>query len=204
MNVRSENLSLEEGEILVKTARTVIEEYVKYGRIPPKPQVPESLKQPRGVFVTLEKRGELRGCIGYPFPSMPLIDALVDAAISSATRDPRFEPVSPEELDEIEIEVSVLSKPEEIRVKHPREYLEKIEIGRDGLIVQYGGYSGLLLPQVPVEWGWDVEEFLCQTCMKAGLPPDYWLKKDVKIMKFTAQIFRERSPGGEVEERRLI
>jgi len=201
--VRQRGFSLEEGKLLVRIAREVVEEYVRRRKIPPRPNVPASFLQPRGVFVTLTKRGELRGCIGYPFPTRPLIEALTDAAISAATRDPRFEPVSPDELGEIEVEVSVLSEPEEIAVKHPSEYLEKIEIGRDGLIVEWGGYAGLLLPQVPVEWGWDVEEFLCQTCMKAGLPPDYWLRKDVKVKKFTAQIFREKSPRGKIEERHL-
>jgi uncharacterized protein (TIGR00296 family) len=201
MSVKSGDLSLDEGRLLVRTARRVIEEYVTRGRIP-NPEVPERLRQPRGVFVTLTEHGELRGCIGYPFPVMPLIDALIAAAVSAATRDPRFPPVTPDELGSIEIEVSVLSEPELIRVNHPREYLEKVEIGVHGLIVQHGGYSGLLLPQVPVELGWDVEEFLCQTCMKAGLPPDSWLRKDVTVMRFTAQIFAERGPRGEVEERK--
>jgi hypothetical protein len=196
-------LSLSEGELLVKTARRAIESYVREGREPPVPEVPEKLREPRGVFVTLTRRGELRGCIGYPLPTRPLIEALIDAAISSATRDPRFPPVGEGELGEIAIEVSVLSVPEEIRVKRPKEYLERIKIGRDGLIIEWRGFSGLLLPQVPVEWGWDVEEFLCQLCLKAGLPPDCWLERDVTIRRFTAQIFREVEPGGRVEEHKL-
>lgn len=193
-------LSLDDGRLLVKIARETIEQYVRKGKTLEPEGVPERLRQPRGVFVTLTRKGELRGCIGYPLPVKPLMEALIDAAISAATRDPRFSPVRADELKEITVEVSVLTEPELIRVKHPREYLEKIRIGRDGLIVEWSGFAGLLLPQVPVEWGWDVEEFLSQTCVKAGLPPDCWLEKDVKVKRFSAQIFREKTPGGEVEE----
>ncbi len=196
-------LSLEEGILLVKTARQTIETYLRDIKTPPKPKVPAKLKEPHGVFVTLTKDGELRGCIGHPMPTMPLIDAVIDSAISSATRDPRFPPVKPDELSKIEVEVSVLSKPEHLKVKHPREYLEFIVIGRDGLIVECEGYAGLLLPQVPVEWKWDAEEFLSHACMKAGLTPDSWLDKRVCIQKFSAQIFSEKEPNGEVEERKF-
>lgn len=196
-------LSLEEGTLLVKTARRTIETYLRDGRLPPRPKVSPNLLEKRGVFVTLTKRGELRGCIGHPLPKVSLIDALIDAAISAATRDPRFPPLKVDELPEVEIEVSVLSKPETVRVKHPREYPSAIVIGRDGLIIESGGFAGLLLPQVPVEWKWDAEEFLSHCCMKAGLPPDSWLDRNVRVSKFTAQIFSEATPGGEVEERRL-
>jgi hypothetical protein len=135
---------------------------------------------------------------------LPLVEAVIDSAISSATRDPRFPSVRLEELPELGVEVSVLTKPEKIEVKSPRDYPKSIVIGRDGLIVEWSGYAGLLLPQVPVEWGWDAEEFLSQACMKAGLMPDYWLRKDVRISKFSAQVFREKSPGGEVEGRELV
>jgi len=197
-------LSLEEGTLLVKTARKTIETYLRDGRILPRPRVPSKLLEPRGVFVTLTKQGELRGCIGHPLPTMPLIDALIDSAISAATRDPRFPPVTPEELAEIEIEVSVLSKPETVKVSHPKEYPRHIEIGRDGLIVEGMGCAGLLLPQVAVEYGWDAEEFLSNACMKAGLMPDCWLEKGVRISKFSAQVFSERKPGGEIVERKLL
>jgi uncharacterized protein (TIGR00296 family) len=196
-------LSLEEGRLLVKTARRTIETYLREGRPPPAPEVPPRLREPRGVFVTLTKAGELRGCIGHPMPTMPLIDALIDSAVSSATRDPRFPPMVADELREVEVEVSVLSKPEPIKAKHPREYPDFITIGKDGLIVERGWHAGLLLPQVPVEWGWNSEEFLSHACMKAGLPPDAWLDRDVKISKFSAQVFREKEPSGEVEERKL-
>jgi len=197
-------LSIAEGKLLVKTARRTIETYLREGKPPSTPEVPPKLKEPRGVFVTLTKNDELRGCIGHPMPTMPLIDALIDSAVSSATRDPRFPPVELDELSEVEIEVSVLSKPELTKVKHPREYPNSITIGKDGLIVERGWCAGLLLPQVPVECGWDSEEFLSHACMKAGLTPDAWLDKDVKISKFSAQLFKEKKPGGEVEEHKLV
>jgi hypothetical protein len=197
-------LSLAEGKLLVKTARRTIETYLREGKKPPASGISPKLKEPHGVFVTLTKNGELRGCIGHPMPTMPLIDALIDSAVSSATRDPRFPPVELDEFSEAEVEVSVLSKPELIKAKHPREYPSAIVIGKDGLIVESGWYAGLLLPQVPVECGWDSEEFLSHACMKAGLTPDAWFDKDVRISKFSAQVFKEKKPGGEVEERKLV
>ena len=122
----------------------------------------------------------------------------------SATEDPRFPPVRRDELSRIIIEISILSKPELIEVRNPREYLDKIKIGEDGLMIEYGLYSGLLLPQVPVEYKWNVEQFLSELCIKAGLPPDMWLDRNVKIYKFKAQIFREKIPNGEVYERNLL
>jgi len=200
MSERLDMLNLDEGKLLVKTARETIESYVKEKKIPTKKNVPETLKEKRGVFVTLTKNGELRGCIGHPLPGMPLIDALVDASISSATRDPRFPPVKPSELPEIEVEVSVLTKPEVVKVKHPKEYPKCIEVGKHGLIMERDGFAGLLLPQVPVEWEWNEEEFLSHTCMKAGLPPDAWLDERVCVSRFCAQIFKETGPRGDIEE----
>ncbi len=194
-------LTLEEGTFLVKTARRVIEAHIRGKRPPSVKNVSEELKKPRGVFVTLTKHGELRGCIGHPMPTMPLIDALVDSAISSATRDPRFPPLEVSELDKILVEVSVLTEPKPIEVDDPREYPGAIVVGRDGLIVEYGGHAGLLLPQVAVEWKWDAEEFLSHACMKAGLMPDAWLDRGIRISRFSAQVFSERTPGGKVEER---
>jgi len=196
-------LTLEEGKLLVKLARETIKTYLREGRKPQVPKVPAKLRERRGVFVTLNKRGELRGCIGHPLPTIPLVDAVIDSAISSAVRDPRFPPVTPEELPTLEVEVSVLSKPEPIKVKSPREYPKHVVIGRDGLIIEWSSYAGLLLPQVPVEWGWDAEEFLSRSCMKAGLMPDHWLREGVRISKFSAQVFGERRPGGGVEEHKM-
>ncbi len=196
-------LSLKEGTLLVKTARKTIETHLREGVLPPTPNVPKELVEKLGVFVTLTKRGELRGCIGQPLPTMPLIEALMDSAVCAATEDPRFQPMRIDELSEVEIEVSVLTKPEILKVKHPKEYPEQIIIGRDGLIVDRGGCAGLLLPQVPAEYNWDAEEFLSNTCLKAGLTPDCWLDRSVRIRKFSAQVFSERGVDGEVEERKL-
>lgn len=197
-----------EGEYLVKIARATVESYVRDGKIIKLPSdIPSKLREKAGVFVTLNKivRGEkiLRGCIGLPMPNKPLIEGLIEAAISSAVEDPRFPPVSPNELDDIVIEVSVLTPPELIRVKSPKEYLSKIKVGRDGLIVEWKFGSGLLLPQVPIEYGWDVEDFLCHTCIKAGAPPDCWLLPETKIYKFQGIVFEELSPRGKVVRKKL-
>lgn len=161
----------------------------------------ENFKKPCGVFVTLHTYPdhELRGCIGYPEPHFPLIDAIIGAA-EGATHDPRFMPLREDELAQIVVEVTLLTNPEPIVVDHPREYPDHIVIGEDGLIVERGPFRGLLLPQVPVEWHWDVEEFLSHTCTKAGLLSDCWLTEDVKLYKFQGQIFGERTPHGEIEE----
>ena len=196
-------ISNEEGAFLVKLARRAVEEHLKDGRIiSPPDETPPKLLERRGVFVTLNKIREgikeLRGCIGFPYPTHPLARAVVEAAIDAATRDPRFHPVAKEELSQILFEVSVLTLPQLIEVESPREYPSKIKIGRDGLIVERGYYRGLLLPQVPVEWNWDEEEFLCQCCMKAGLPPDYWLLEGTKIYRFSSIIAEELEPKGRV------
>jgi uncharacterized protein (TIGR00296 family) len=199
-------LSLEEGKLLVELARKAVEQYLKNGkRINVPNGVDEKLLQPCGIFVTINslKNGEreLRGCIGYPYPTTPLAQAAIESAISSATQDPRFYPLSLSELDNVVFEVSVLTPPQLIEVEKPTEYSTKIKVGKDGLIVERGICKGLLLPQVPVEWEWDEEEFLCQCCIKAGLPPDNWLLKGTKIYKFHAIIFEEEKPRGEVERK---
>ena len=201
-------LSDDEGAFLVRLARRAVEENLKSGRIisPPK-DTPSKLMERCGVFVTLNsiKGGvkELRGCIGFPYPTYPLARATIEAAIDAATKDPRFYPVSLNELNHIVFEVSVLTPPEIVEVDDPREYPSKIKVGVDGLIVERGYHRGLLLPQVPVEWGWNEEEFLCQCCIKAGLPPDHWLLKGTKIYKFQAIIFEEEHPKGSIVRKHL-
>lgn len=201
-------LSLEEGKFLVQLARNAVEKYLKSKKRISVPEgTSEKLLQPCGVFVTINtirhKEKELRGCIGYPYPTTPLAQAVIESAISSATQDPRFYPLSLSELDTVVFEVSVLTPPQIIIVKKPNEHPSKIKVGEDGLIVEKGMFKGLLLPQVPVEWKWDEEEFLCQCCIKAGLPPDCWLLKDTKIYKFQAIIFEEEKPRGEVKRKAL-
>ena len=187
-------LSIEEGKFLIELARNAVKEYLKTRKSIAAPEnTPKKLHEKCGVFVTINsvKNGEkeLRGCIGYPYPTNPLVEAVIDAAINSATQDPRFYPLSLRELDEVVFEISVLTPPEAIKTEKPEEYLAKIKVGEDGLIVEKGMFKGLLLPQVPVEWGWCEEEFLCQCCIKAGLPPDSWLTKGAKIYKFQRHNF---------------
>jgi len=193
------NLSDEDGEILVKTARSVVIEYVKIEkRLTLLEDFKSKFSYNSGVFVTLNKAEDLRGCIGFPTPERKLYQSLVDAAIASATQDPRFPPVRYEELSDICFEVTVLTPPEEISVENTLEYPTKIRVGRDGLIVRWEFGTGLLLPQVPVEYGWNEEEFLNHTCEKAGAPQDCWKRKSTKILRFEGIVFREASPNGKV------
>ena len=197
-------LTLDEGKFLTQLARQAITTFLSNGKkMAAPPDTPAKLKEKNGVFVTLNKvidgKEELRGCIGFPLPDFPLIDATIDSAISAATGDPRFPRVRGQEMKSINIEVSVLTPPELIEVGDPRSYVENVKVGEDGLIVERGWSKGLLLPQVPVEWKWDCEEYLANCCMKAGLPPDAWLVKGTKIYKFSAIIVKELSPNGPVE-----
>ena len=157
-------------------------------------EVPLSLEkkfsEKRGVFVTLTKNKELRGCIGFPEPVFPLGVALLRAAVGAAFHDPRFQPLEEPELAKIKIEVTVLTEPKEIKAKDNKELLTKIKVGGDGLIVEQGSQSGLLLPQVPKEQKWNVKEFLENTCQKAGLDKDAWLDKSTKIYSFQGQIIQ--------------
>lgn len=196
-------LTQKEGEYLVKLARNAVEQYLKTGKTMKIPaDLPAKLKEKCGVFVTINsvkeggKEHELRGCIGFPYPTHMLAQAVIEAAISSATQDPRFYPMKADELDCVVFEVSVLTPPEPVEVENPKEYPSKIKVGRDGLIVERSYCKGLLLPQVPVEWKWDEEEFLCQCCIKAGLPPDSWLLKGTKIYQFSSIIAQETEPKG--------
>lgn len=141
------------------------------------------LAELRGAFTTLHRNGKLRGCIGYILPLYPLYQTIADTAVAAAFHDPRFMPVAIGELPELEIEISVLSPPAPIEP-------EEVQVGRHGLIVTMGQARGLLLPQVPLEWGWDREQFLSQTCHKAGLPPDAW-KHGARLEGFTAEVFGE-------------
>lgn len=196
-------LTEEEGGFLVGLARTSIEAALGSSEKVTLDGVSEKLRIPCGVFVTLNKvegsSHSLRGCIGFPYPVKPLADAVAEVAVSAALRDPRFSPVSKAEMDSVVIEVSVLTPPELLSVEKPDQYPSLIEIGRDGLIVARGQNRGLLLPQVPVEWGWDAEEFLTQCCLKARLQPDAWLLSGTEISKFRAIIFSEDEPREEVK-----
>ncbi len=191
-------LSLEQGSQLVELARRTIKEGFVGGVVET-----NEFNEKRGVFVTLLKypSHELRGCIGFPYPSLPLGRAVTEGAKAAAFCDPRFFPLQKNEINRIAIEISVLTVPEEIKSK--RGILNGIKTGRDGLIIQYNGCSGLLLPQVATEQKWDAKEFLEHTCMKAGLDKGMWKEKDCKILKFRAQIFAEEKPNGRVIEKKI-
>ncbi|MCX8204341.1 MAG: TIGR00296 family protein [Candidatus Nezhaarchaeota archaeon] len=205
-------MKLSEGEFLVRLARRAVEVYLAEGKqISPPENTPERLKERQGVFVTINsfepfegrvfKR--LRGCIGYPEPILPLVEATIDAAISSATRDPRFRPLTLKELGKVVFEVSVLSPLELVEAPRAVELPKRIKVGRDGLVVARGPFKGLLLPQVAIEWGWDEETFLSEACMKAGLFPDAWLLEGTKVYRFEAEVFEELEPGGKVIKKEL-
>jgi len=194
----SKEFSDSDGEELVKMARNVVTEFLKNNSKVNDEEFNSKFDFSSGVFVTLNKQDTLRGCIGYPLPIKKLSEGLVDAAISAATRDTRFSPVTADELDSIVFEVTVLTPPIEIKVKQPSDYLSEIKVGRDGLIVENTFASGLLLPQVPTEYGWNVEEFLEYTCQKAGLEKDVWKDTDTKISRFEGVIFKEETPNGKI------
>lgn len=199
------NISSEDGCSLVKMARKIVTEFLKNGnKIELEKEFQEKFSFNSGVFVTLNNPRGLRGCIGFPLPDKKLYNALEEAAIAAATEDPRFLPVRSEELDSIIFEVTVLTSPTRIEVKEPQELLTRIKVGRDGLIVKYGYNSGLLLPQVPVEYGWTVNEFLEHTCEKAGLPKDFWKKSEIEVKKFEGIVFKEKFPNGEVIQEKLL
>ncbi|HLB72241.1 MAG: TIGR00296 family protein [Candidatus Methanoperedens sp.] len=197
-------LTKTEGETAVRLARRAMEECLR-NKIKIMPDnLPSLFKEKRGVFVTLNKKKtikELRGCIGRPYPILPLGEAIIVSAINAAREDPRFDPVEPGEIGDLVIEVTVLTLPRKIKAK-PRDIPDKIKIGRDGLIIATGRCQGLLLPQVAVEHGFDCSEFLCQTSMKAGLMPDAWLN-GADVYSFQGQIFEEIEPGGEIREKIL-
>ena len=152
--------------------------------------------------MTLSKLdGELRGCIGIPYPLKPLWEAVVHAGVGAARHDPRFPRVEAWERDALTVEVSALTEPEAVEAKPP-ELPSHVRIGTDGLIVTGQGTSGLLLPQVGTEMGLTSETFLSLTCEKAGLPPDAWLTGEVKVLRFQAEVFLEATPRGTVGELR--
>ena len=190
-------LTPEEGALAVQLARSVLEQAVG-GRPGIRLGLPRVFREKRGVFVTLTEQGDLRGCIGFPYPHLALEQAVRDASLAAAKEDPRFPPVRADELGKIRIEVTILTVPELLHAA-PCERTAAVMIGRHGLIARGYGRSGLLLPQVPVEWGWNSREFLDHTCLKAGLPAGCWMESGVEIYTFEGQIFREGEEAGKSE-----
>jgi AmmeMemoRadiSam system protein A len=176
-------LNDEEKKTLHHIARTVIESRVKGKPVPDFKIESPILKENRGAFVTLQKRGQLRGCIGYIEGHGPLHHTIQEMAEAAAFRDPRFSPVKEKELPELDIEISVLTPLQRVKDIH------EIQVGTHGIYIKKGWYSGLLLPQVATEYGWDRQTFLEHTCQKAGLPPTAWKEKDAEIYIFSADIF---------------
>ena len=183
--MRPFKLTLDEKKFLLSLARQTISSRIENKESPQVPNFSETLGQLTGVFVTLNKNDQLRGCIGYVEGLKPLQTAVEEMALAAAFNDPRFPPLEEKELEELEIEISVLS---------PLEILEdvnEIEVGKHGLIVENGLYRGLLLPQVAVDYNWNHISFLEHTCQKAGLSADAWKDEETKIQVFSAEIFSE-------------
>jgi len=174
---------------LLHLARDAIRIYLETGKNKKVREKEAPFSTPRGAFVTLKKGDKLRGCIGRIIADQPLDRVVIEMAVAAATQDYRFSPISSEDLSDINIEISVLSPPK--AAADPSQ----IRVGRDGIIVSQGGRSGVLLPQVPVEWGWDRETYLNHGCLKAGLDETAW-KRGARIETFTAQVFSETAPGG--------
>lgn len=176
-------LTDEERRELLAIARRAASSYVNKGNVPKERPASRKLAEPGAAFVTLTRQGRLRGCIGYTEAMAPLYKTVQECAVAAATEDPRFPPVEPEEVENLRIEISVLTPLIPVRA-------EDIEIGVHGLLVRKGGRRGLLLPQVAAEHGWDRRAFLDQTCRKAGLPADEW-EKGAELYSFTAEVFGE-------------
>jgi AmmeMemoRadiSam system protein A len=177
-------LDQDEQSFLLGLARDTIEGFLKTGKRPRPKAAPNRLSEKRGAFVTLKVDDQLRGCIGYPLPYKPLAETIVEMALAAATQDYRFPPIEVEELGRLKIEISVLTLP------RPIQDSREIEVGRHGIIVSKGIAKGLLLPQVPTEYGWDRETYLRHGCLKAGLDEDEW-QKGAQIEVFEAQVFSE-------------
>ena len=194
-------LSFDDGIKSVHFARKIVSDTVNHERSSSE-KLPEVFNEYLGVFTTLHTYPDyfLRGCIGIPEPVMRLRQALIESA-RSVTHDPRFPVLSASELDNIVVEVTILSKPEKISFSDPKDILSQIQVGRDGLIIEQGYFKGLLLPQVPVEQQWDSKTFIEQTCVKAGLSHNAWLEEETIIKSFTGQIFSEEKPFGTVKEK---
>jgi len=193
----------DDGVFLVNLARKTVDDIVTSKRRMEIPKdTPKHLHSKSGVFVTLNSISgnlvNLRGCIGRPYPSSPLVEATIDSAVDSAINDPRFPAVTPKELDSIIVDLSVLTPPTKIEYAKPEELLDLVKVGRDGLIVSRGLFRGLLLPQVPVDWKWNTKQFLEHTCNKAGLPVAMWKDPETEFMSFQAEIFGEEKPRGTI------
>lgn len=180
-------LNRKERESMLKLTRDTIYSKLHSNDLPSYSPISAVLSEPRGVFITLHKHGALRGCIGYIEAIKPLYQTVQDLAVAAAFKDPRFPGLNENEFNDIDIEISVMSPLDKITD------VNKIEVGKHGIIIKRGFNSGLLLPQVATEQGWDRDTFLEHTCSKAGLPGDSWKKPDTEITIFSAEVFSEKA-----------
>ena len=192
-------IQLNDAELLMQLAKSAVYTVFSSETLNVSDEIKNKFSNKQGVFVTINVDGNLRGCIGYPYPEFPLYRAIIQAARGASFDDPRFPPMRKNEVDQAEFELSILSVPELINVKNPEEYLNQIQVGRDGLIMKGRTGAGLLLPQVATKYNWDASEFLTQTCVKAGMHPNAWHDLTNRIYRFQAQVFKEEE-GKVVEE----
>ncbi len=185
-------LSIDEKKELLRTARESIDAALTGKPTPPVRSTSETLNLLCGAFVTLHLLGELRGCIGYIEQRFSLLETVEEVAQKAALEDPRFPPLTAKEFDQVEIEISVLSPLKKV------SDMNEIIVGTHGLVIDAGYTRGLLLPQVATEWGWGREQFLSQTCRKAGLQADAWKQKKITIYSFTSAVFSEAEMFGVV------
>ncbi len=193
----------ETGIYLVKLARFAAKKWIGDNLKPQATEpIPSQAETVTGAFVTVKTQVDgltsLRGCIGYPIGIKPLYEQIIDLAKSSTMDDPRFPPVEKAEFPELVFEVTIMTPPQTIEYETPQELLDQITVPGDGLIVEFQGSKGLLLPQVPIEQNWNTEEFLSYTCRKAYLPTDIWKKEKITVQKFQGIIFSEEYPDGEI------
>lgn len=177
----------EQKDIMLAAARDVVSSCAKNEKIVVNKSLFDLNDEPMGVFVTLRKKEELRGCIGYVEGYKPLYESIPEMSEAAAMRDPRFDPVKEDEMNDINLEISLLSPLEKI------DSLEQIKIGVHGIVIKKGIKKGLLLPQVAEENNWDSKTFLEHTCLKANLRPDSWKEEEIEIYIFSAEVFSEGS-----------
>jgi uncharacterized protein (TIGR00296 family) len=195
------------GELLVRLARQSFETYLKFETSKPSEEVPNGLREKRGVFVRVRSSAnsswsedmETLACLGYAFPSRDMSEAVIDAAVACAVRATASNRFGAVEMKNLLFEVSVLSEPELLQVGRPAEYPKRVDAHQDGLIVEYGFANGLILPQISIEKKYDENDLLCECSLKAGLPASSWLTlSGLRVYKFQAEIFRERESAGTI------
>ncbi|MEO0279379.1 MAG: TIGR00296 family protein [candidate division WOR-3 bacterium] len=200
-NLKNLKIGKEDAKKLIDLARNAIKSHLKGEELKVEEELKEKFSKKMGVFTTLYTYPEkyLRGCIGNPYPTNPIWENVVISSIEAAFEDPRFLPLKDEgELSKLTLEITILTEPELLKVP-PEEYKKYIKIGKTGLMVRKGLWKGLLLPQVAVEYGFDEERFLSETCLKAGINPNDWKKKETEVYVFEGLKIKELSPMGEVK-----